>query len=310
MSTDAKTAPPSLAGGRLCIALAALFWSSSGAFTKLLTQDTPLHLNEPKLTPLQIAFWRVLFAALVLLPLLRRRDLSWRPALLGMAACFAVMNALFVSAMALGTAATAILLQYTAPMWMYLASVWLLGEAADRRSSVALVIGLAGIAVIVAGGWRDAQLGVVAIALGSGLAYAGVMVYLRLLRDASSLYLTVVNFLTSALVLVALVWPLPRPAPAQLAVLFGYGAVQMALPYWLAARGLRRVSPQEAGTITLLEPLLNPAWAYLVSPKTEVPSVFTWVGGAFILGALAWRYAPRRRPHRAGPEAPAAPPTS
>ena len=101
--------PPSPVRGRLCVALAALCWSTSGAFTKALTQDTPLHLNEPKVAPLQIAFWRVAFALLVLLPLLRRRDVSWRPALLGMAACFAVMNALFVSAMALGTAATAIL---------------------------------------------------------------------------------------------------------------------------------------------------------------------------------------------------------
>jgi DME family drug/metabolite transporter len=294
MAHPSPPAAPSPAAGRLCIALAAVFWSSSGALTKLLTQDTPLHLNEPRVTALQIAFWRVLFAGLVLLPLLRRRDLSWRPALLGMAGCFAVMNGLFVSAMALGTAANAILLQYTAPLWMYLASVWLLGERADRRSSVALGIGLAGMAVIVAGGWHDAQFDVVAIALGSGVAYAGVMVYLRLLRDAAPRFLTVVNNLGGALALLPFVWALPRPAPAQLLVLLVYGAVQSALPYWLLARGLRSVSPQEAGTITLVEPILNPIWAYLVSPQTEAPSVFTWVGGAFILGALAWRYAPRR----------------
>jgi drug/metabolite transporter (DMT)-like permease len=288
-------AAPAPAGGRLCVALAAVFWSTSGALTKLLTQDTPLHLNESHITPLQIAFWRVLFAGLVLLPLLRRRDLSWRPALLGMAGCFALMNGLFVSAMALGTAANAILLQYTAPLWMYLASVWLLGEVADRRNTVALVIGLAGMAVIVAGGWHDAQLNVVAIALGSGVTYAGVMVYLRLLRDASPRFLTVVNNLGGAVALLPFVWALPWPTPGQFAVLLVYGAVQSALPYWLLARGLRSVSPQEAGTITLLEPLLNPVWAYLVSPQTEAPSPFTWVGGAFILGALAWRYAPRRR---------------
>jgi drug/metabolite transporter (DMT)-like permease len=66
----------------------------------------------------------------------------------------------------------------------------------------------------------------------------------------------------------------------------------MALPYWLMARSLKVVSPQEAGTISLLEPLLNPLWAYLVSG--EQPSLYTLAGGAFILGALAWRYWPRR----------------
>jgi drug/metabolite transporter, DME family len=55
------------------------------------------------------------------------------------------------------------------------------------------------------------------------------------------------------------------------------------------------VSAQEAGTLTLLEPLLNPLWAYLVSPATEVPHPLTFVGGAIILGALAWRYWPSRR---------------
>jgi DME family drug/metabolite transporter len=287
-------ASPGQTQGRLCIALAALLWSLSGAFTKVLREDTFLQLNQPPVAPLQIAFCRGLCAGLVLLPLLRRRDLAWRWAMPAMTICFAVMNALFVSAMALGTAANAILLQYTAPLWMYLASIWLLGEAADRRSSVALAFGLAGVAAIVAGGWHDAQLGVVALGLGSGLAYAGVMIFLRLLRDVSSRWLTALNLVFCAAALVPFVWGQPRPTPAQLAVLAVYGVFQMALPYWLAARGLRSVSPQEAGTITLLEPILNPVWAYLVSPGTEAPSAFTWVGGAFIVGALAWRYVPRR----------------
>jgi drug/metabolite transporter (DMT)-like permease len=83
---------------------------------------------------------------------------------------------------------------------------------------------------------------------------------------------------------------MPSPTAAQLVVLALFGAVQMGLAYWLVARGLRVVSPQEAGTITLLEPLLNPLWAYLISGET--PSTFTFIGGLFILGALAWRYWP------------------
>jgi DME family drug/metabolite transporter len=76
--------------------------------------------------------------------------------------------------------------------------------------------------------------------------------------------------------------------------------VQMGLPYWLVARGLRSVSPQEAGAITLLEPLLNPLWAYLVSPETEGLKLPTLLGGALILGGLAWRYWPRRPRPRPG----------
>src|SRR5947209_3923974 len=68
------------------------------------------------------------------------------------------------------------------------------------------------------------------------------------------------------------------------------------LPYWLVVRVLRVVSPQEEGTIRLLEPLLNPLWAYLVSPESEKPTFYTLLGGACIIGALAWRYWPLRRP--------------
>lgn len=292
-------APPrssSLFQARLCVLLAALLWSTSGAFTKLLCENTALHLNEPHVTPEQIAFFRVFFAAVVLAPLVRRRDLSFRPVMLLTALCFATMNVLFVSAMAEGTAANAILLQYTAPMWMYLASVWLLGEPADRRGAVALGIGLAGVAVIIWGGWKSAQLPVIAVALGSGVTYAGVMIGLRVLRDASSRWLTVFNHFVGALVLVPFVWSGGLPSPAQFGVLFLYGAVQAALAYWLVARGLRRVSPQEAGTLTLIEPVLNPLWAFLVSPATERPSVYTLAGGGCILGALLYSYWPSRNP--------------
>ncbi len=293
---------PEAVRGRLCIVLAAVLWSLSGAFTKVLTQDTPLGLNEPPIETLtlggmhfavQIACYRVLFAGLALSLTLRRRDLVFRPAMAGMLACFTTMNALFISAMALGTAANAILLQYSAPLWMYLASVFLLGEKADPRGTISMALGLAGIAIILAGGWEEGDPAVVAIALGSGITYAAVMLFLRVLRDVPARWLTVWNHLLGGLLLVPLLLPLRPPTAVQFGVLIGFGVVQMGLPYWLVARGLQSVSPQEAGTIALLEPVLNPLWAYLVSGETPAP--LTFVGGAVILGALALRYWPGRR---------------
>jgi drug/metabolite transporter (DMT)-like permease len=259
----------------------------------VLTRDTALGLNEPPLDPLLIAFGRVLFASVVLLPTVRPREVSVRPLILVMVAVFALMNVSFVWAMARGTAANAIVLQYTAPLWLYLASVWWLGERADRRNLTAVLIGLAGVGVIVAGGWQGGELPVVGVALVSGITYAGVLICLRALRDLPPGWLTLVNHAGGALVLLPFVYHLPMPSAGQLAVIFVYGAGQAALPYWLVARGLRGVSPQEAGTLTLLEPLLNPVWAYLISG--EEPSAYTLLGGAFILGALAWRYWPRGR---------------
>ncbi len=282
--------------GRLLVVLAAVFWSLSGAFTKILMQQAFFRLDGPPITAVQIAFFRVFFAGLVLLPTLRHSDISWRWSMPLMVLCFAVMNATFVPALAWGTAANAILLQYSAPLWMYLASIYLLGEAPDRRGAVSLAFGMFGIFIILCGGWQEAQFGVISIALASGFAYAGIILFLRVLRDSSTRWLMVINHLGGALIHPAgvdLLFPrVANPHPNDLALLFRCRANGAAL---LPDRPKPRVvSAQEAGAITLLEPLLNPLWAYLVAPDIEQPRLYTMLGGVFILGGLLWRYWPRK----------------
>jgi drug/metabolite transporter, DME family len=304
-----NSSAPSPASGRVCIALAAVLWSLSGLFTRLLQNPTALDLHEPRLTPLQIAFFRALFAGLFFVPMLRPRHIRFRPLMPVMVGLFAAMNALFISAIALGSSANAILLQNTAPLFVYVVSVYWLGEPPDRRSLAALLVGMAGMIVIVAGSGRvGGQFDVVLMALGSGVTYAGIILCLRHLRDESPQWLVVQNHLGSALCLATAVflcnltsgfgfwldW-LTAPTIRQLAFLAFFGSIQMGLPYWLFARGLRSVHPQEAGAIILLEPLLNPLWAYLISPETDTPPATTWIGGLLILGALAYRYAPSRQ---------------
>jgi drug/metabolite transporter (DMT)-like permease len=289
-------AAPSLLRGRLCIVLAAVLWSLSGLFTRVLNHHTPLRLGPEPVDGWAIAFWRVLFAGLVLVPTLRRRDVCYRPLLPAMVACFALMNLTFVLAMAGGKSSNAILLQYSAPLWLYLAGVWWLGEKGSRRGLLSVLLGLAGVGVIILGGQDEGNLPVLGLGLASGFFFAGVILFLRQLRDASSSWLTVLNHLGAALAVAPLLlwyrgWP--TLTWAQMGVMAVFGAVQLGIPYLLMARGLRVVSPQEAGVITLLEPLLNPLWAYLVAPERESPTVYTLVGGALILGALIYRFAQR-----------------
>src|SRR5262245_14903187 len=98
---------------RLFVALAAVLWSLSGLFITLLTKPNGWLGDLPPVAAEQIACWRCLFGAASLLVLFRLPMLRWHPLLPVMAACFAIMNGLFVLAMSLGDVAEAALLQYT-----------------------------------------------------------------------------------------------------------------------------------------------------------------------------------------------------
>ncbi len=298
---------------RLWLVLAAVLWSLGSAFVRVLREPLGLGLDAPLLTPLQIAFFRGLFGGIILLVLVRREEMVFRPLMLGMVLAFSVMSGLYLSALGLGAAANAIFLQNTAPIWVYLFAILILGEAGNRRSWQSVLLGGAGAMVIVAGGWprnlqpddRQKEIVVLLMGAGSGIVYAIVVLFLRVLRDFSSAWLISLNLIGSALMLALFVligegaahfveW-LSAPSAKQLAVLAIFGAVQMALPYWLFARGLRSVSPHEAAIITLIEPLLNPLWAYLLTPEKDTPTPSMLLGGSLILVALVWRYVPTRK---------------
>jgi drug/metabolite transporter (DMT)-like permease len=220
------------------------------------------------------------------------------------------MSGLYLSALGLGPAANAIFLQNTAPLWVCLIGVAFLGDVVTWRGWQAVLLGAAGAVVIVAGNWprdlppaeQQAQVAILFMGVGSGIVYAGVVLFLRALRHYSAAWLVFLNHIGSASALGLFVllapaawtgWESP-PSTRQLGVLVVFGAVQMATPYWLFTRGLRAVGPLEAGIITLLEPLLNPLWAYLITPEKDTPTGPMLLGGALILAALVWRYVPER----------------
>lgn len=273
--------------GRLFVLAAAVLWSASGVITKGL--DLP---------PLAIAFYRSLFAGLALLPLVRPGRRVFRRAMVPCVIVFGAMIGMYIGAIKFTTAANAIFLQCTATFWLVPMGLVLLHERPDRRALAGIGLATLGIAAIVLWGYDPGRPGEglgVALALASGLAYASVVVGLRWLRDLDPIWLSAVNNLGGALVLglgmVLATGALPRPGtPGQVAVLAGFGVVQMAIPYALFARGLREVGAAEAGLIGLLEPALNPIWVYLAHGERPAPA--TLVGGGLLLAGVALRYVP------------------
>ena len=287
----AKLSPGTV--GRLLIVLAAVLWSSSGVFVK----SPPLEALPRDSAGPTIAFYRAVVATLVLLPFFRPSRLRWHPALPVLVLCFAAMNILFISSMTLTTAANTILLQYSAPIWMFIASVTLLREKVDRRNVAGLVLGMVGVIVILQSFLGGAEALGVCLGVGAGVAYAGVVVCLRVLRDHDPIVLTTLNFAVSAAVLIP--WVVVSgavPDAPQAGVITAFGIIQVAAAYLVFTRGMQTVTPQEAGVITLLEPVLNPLWVLLLWHEPVAGA--TVVGGLFILSGLGVRYLPIWRTNR------------
>ena len=108
---------------------------------------------------------------------------------------------------------------------------------------------------------------------------------------------------------VCLPWALPPSGDAQDWALIVYlGVVQIALAYILLTTAVRHVPAFEVSLLLLVEPALNPVWAWLVHGET--PSGVALAGGALILGATAvkvwldWRRAPAAAALQAPPAAP------
>ena len=277
---------------RLLVLAAAVLWSLSGVVLKSpVFEGLPAESRGPVSAGL-----RAFFAALVLLPTVRPAAIRWHPGLIPMTVSFAAMCVLFISAMMQTTAAATIFLQYTSVIWACLLAWLFLKERPGRSDLLTLPCVAVGIGLILANDFGS-PLGNL-LALGSGVAYAGVVVSLRGLRDQNPYWLSFLNQTVCALVI--LPWMLLSPIDltlAQVSLIAFLGAVQLALPYVLFAVGVKRIPAGEASLLLLIEPVLNPVWVLLV--WNEPTAWSTWAGGAIILGGLCVRFfvaGGRRRP--------------
>jgi drug/metabolite transporter (DMT)-like permease len=88
--------------------------------------------------------------------------------------------------------------------------------------------------------------------------------------------------------------PIAGARPLDWVVLAYLGAVQIALAYYLLTRAVRTVSALDVSLLLLLEPVLNPLWAWWL--QGERPGRWAALGGALVLGATAWRSLSSRPP--------------
>ena len=261
------------------LVIAALCWSLAGVLFK--------YVDWPGLAA---ASARGLIAAVFLAAAgWRQLRFTWSGLQIGAAIAYAACTVLFTLANKLTTAANAILLQYTAPVWVALLGAWLLGERATRADWLTIAAALGGLALFFYEGLQLQNLAGILVALASGVGFAVMTVLMRKQKDTSAVESIILgNLLGFAIGLPALLSAPPLPASGWIALAL-LGVVQLGVAYLLYAYAIRHVTALEAVLIPVLEPILNPLWVLLA--VGEKPSIYTFIGGAIVLGAVTLRAA-------------------
>jgi drug/metabolite transporter (DMT)-like permease len=267
---------------RLQLAAAAALFSTGGAAVK-----------AADLSAWQIAGFRSGIAALALLLVATeaRRGWSRRAVVVGVA--YAACLTLFVLANRLTTSANTIFLQSTAPLYLVVLGPWLLKEPTRRQDlgfmaavGAGLVLFFVGVEPPAVTAPDPVRGNVMAVA--SGFFWALTVCGLRWMgagggARGSATAAVVSGNITAFLVALPFALPVGSHSAADWGIVAYLGIFQIALAYLFVTRALAVIPALEASLILLVEPVLNPVWAWLV--HGERPGPWALLGGGVILGA-------------------------
>jgi len=222
----------------------------------------------------------------------------------------------FVASLFYTTVAQSIFMVGLTPFLSAILGLWILRERIPGITWVAMAVALIGMAVIFAGaGNAGSTFTGTALAIFSAFCFSCYAVLLRWGQKSEMSVALIWNAIYLVAV-TAVVLTVPTGLRAEtgleqfaigwtnFAAVFVMGAVQLTLGLILFTIGSRSVPAAQLSLIALVEPTLSPLWAWLVA--NELPPVWTFVGGAVILSAIAIQalfsargespHAARRRP--------------
>jgi drug/metabolite transporter, DME family len=262
--------------GILLVAAAALLWSTGGIGIKA--------LSEP---PLKIAFYRSATAAVALFVIFRPRVWRWSSAFLVGIVSYAACLTTFVFATKWTSAANAIFLQYCGVVWVLLAAPVVLKEPFHRRDAAAVTIAFGGMLLFFVGRFESRGYAGEIAALSSSVFFAILVLALRRERGGGAEAVVTYGNVLAALAILPFVRHELAVTPKAALVLAFLGVLQIGGAYALFVAGLRHVTATQAALVGMLEPVSNPIWVFLF--LGERPGAFSILGGAIVLGAVAWR---------------------
>jgi len=261
------------------VALAAVAWSTAGVLQRQLTLDTSTQV-----------FGRAAFAGAALLGYVAiaergqvlRGFKSVGGAGIAVALCVAIASGSFIGALNHASVARVLFILAVAPVLAALLAWATLGEPISRRTALAMVLALSGVAVML-GAPGEASLTGDGLAFVAALAFSAMIVITRWRHEVSMAPATCL----SQAILVAAFLPFATPGEISgddLAWLAALGIGQIGLGFALLTVGARLIPAAQVGLITLLEVVLGPVWVWLA--LDERPGTLTLVGGTIVIAAI------------------------
>ncbi len=200
------------------------------------------------------------------------------------AAIAAVTNCAFVAGIKYTSVANALVLLASIPFHAAVMSRVFLGEKIALRTWIAILIGLAGIAIIVGDGIGGGSTFGDAMALLAAILLAGQLTMMRGRREVNMIPAVALGGAIYAAIAIVIggVPDMPDETQALWIVTMGFAVTTPATA--LLTLGPRYISSPEVGLIVLLETVLGPLWVWLVIH--EVPSRWALIGGAVVILTL------------------------
>lgn len=255
--------------------IASLLWSTGGLFIKLVSWN-----------PMAIAGARSGIAALVMMLYLRKPVKSLGKVKLLGASSYTLLVILFVTANKLTTSANAILLQFTAPIWVALFSRWFLKEKTQKSDWITIAVVMWGMILFFIGDLGSGNITGNFVAVLSGVAMAGVVIFLKLQAEDSPIEMTLIGNIFTFIIGLPFFF-LSLPSWESILGLLILGVFQLGISYILYTKAIKYVSAIEAILIPIIEPLLNPIWVFWFTG--EGPGSHAILGGAIVIIAIITR---------------------
>jgi drug/metabolite transporter (DMT)-like permease len=259
--------------GVLWMVAAGLCWSTGGILVRSVTVTDAW----------EVVFWRALFMATfigVFLTVRHRHQAIAQVAAVGLPGLLAGVllasaSFLFILSVMRTTVANALVLMSTSPFVAALFGRMFLGEAVSRRTYLAMIAGVVGIALMFADALGSGALSGKLLACGVPVVFAANITLLRQIGATTDMVPTI--FLAGLIAFsVALppAWPLTA-SWCDVGVLAVMGVFQVGLGCLLLMLAVPHLSAAEIGLLSLLETTLGPLWVWLgIGERPSDPALF------------------------------------